>query len=546
MQDFKKFEKRTRNASSLDGVISGGRSSMPQLNSNYSSSRGAASDIGIGNFSRSNGFTPVSPQPIGGNNLIGRNLSPYGANGVQINDEPASPKLIATKQRFYRRKWFKRIALIMAMLIIATGAYFGVKLYLTGKHIFRGGAGAPALQANVDASKLNGEGDGRINILVAGKGGDNHPGGELTDTLLLASIDPTNREMALLSVPRDLWVKIPNNGYQKINAAYEYGRQGSTQKSKDGQHADGIKTLKDTLSPVLGIPIHYYVMVDFTAFKDVVNTVGGIDITLDEAIYDPNFDWQYGRNALKLPKGNVHLNGTQALLLGRARGAAGGYGINSDFDRNENQRKMLIALSSKVLSAGTYGNPVKINQLITALGTHVKTSFSSVNELMRLYQITKTIPSNKVSSLDLVTPPNNYLTTGTINGLSVVYPRAGQTNYKELQNFIRNTLKDGFLRNEDARVAVYNATNVNGLAARQAEVLRSYGYTVTVVADAPTKSNGQKSVVVDLTKGVKKYTNRYLEQRFKTTATGSIPDPKIQPGQVDFVIILGQDAINTE
>jgi len=132
------------------------------------------------------------------------------------------------------------------------------------------------------------------------------------------------------------------------------------------------------------------------------------------------------------------------------------------------------------------------------------------------------------------------VTTDNINGLSVVVPKAGLENYKDIQAFVRSRLKDSFLVSENASVAVLNGTEVPGLASKTADQLRSYGYNVTQVADAPTK-NYQQTTVVDLRSGVKKYTKRYLENRFKTTSIGSLPDATINPGTADFVIILGQN-----
>lgn len=474
----------------------------------------------------------------------------FSHNDIEAVDLPETTKKTQktkTGRRFSFKKIIKRLALLLVLGLLAFGVYFGVKLYIANSNIFRGGGGAPALASNVDANKLNGEGDGRINVLMIGKGGEDHPGGELTDTLLVASIDPIQKEAAILSIPRDFYVKAPGtSGYAKINSVYNSAKEASDEKDENKIEEEGIKKLSDTVSNTLGIPMHYYVMVDFQAYKKVVDIVGGIDITLEEAVYDPNFDWEYGRNALKLPAGKVHLNGTQALLLGRARGVAGGYGVATDFDRNENQRKMLIALKEKILSVGTYSNPVKVSQLVSTLGEHVRTNFDSTDEIKRLYEISQTIPASSIKSLDLVTPPNQLVTTSNVGGLSVVIPRAGVGNYKEIQNYIRNTLKDSFLKNESATIGVYNGTAKSGMASRKAEELRSYGYIVTTVADAPTK-NYPKTVLVDLSGGSKKYTKRYLEQRLKTTAVTSMPSSSnITPGNVDFVIILGQDEASAE
>jgi anionic cell wall polymer biosynthesis LytR-Cps2A-Psr (LCP) family protein len=135
-----------------------------------------------------------------------------------------------------------------------------------------GGGGAPALADKVDVSQLKGEGDGRINILLLGIGGPGHDGADLTDTIIVASIDPINHKASLLSLPRDLWVQIPGNGYQKINAAYAYGKESSTSKDEYTKEQAGLALLDKTLSPVIGVPIHYHAIIDFKAFKHNQNT----------------------------------------------------------------------------------------------------------------------------------------------------------------------------------------------------------------------------------------------------------------------------------
>lgn len=554
MENFRKHKTPQKRLGSVDGMLSSKNQKSLNFSRSYQPDRGQATPT-LDNFKqRKEGFSALRSQPLttspsqvaAQTKAVDTLLEHTDTSLERFDRKNSSTKTKKKGRRLHRTRAFlskkvvKRTLIFVLVLLLAAGLYFGIKLYFTGKNIFGGGGGAPALAKEVDASKLRGEGDGRINLLLIGHGGPNHPGGNLTDTILIASIDPIHKEAALLSIPRDFWVRIDGGGYSKINSAYNTGLENSDAPTAAQREDEGVKTLSDTVTNVLGIPIHYYTKVNFTAYKQAVDAVGGIDITLDEPLYDPNFDGEYGRNILRFPAGKVHLNGTQAMLLGRARNANGGYGLSrSDFDRNENQRKMLIALKQKVLSVGTFSNPIKVNNLLGTLGSNVRTSINQ-NEIKRFYEIMSEIPNNKITSLDLVTPPNNLLATDNIGGLSVVLPRAGVGNYKEIQSFVRNTLKDSFLKSESASIAIYNGTNSPGLAATKAEELRSFGYNVTIVADAPSK-NYPKTVLVDRTKGVKKYTKRYLEQRLKVTSVNAMPNATINPGTANFVIILGED-----
>lgn len=439
-----------------------------------------------------------------------------------------------------------KVAGVLVTVFVLMAGMLALKTYLKTKGILRGGSnGAAALNKNVDPTLLKGEGDGRVNILLLGKGGAGHDGPDLTDTILIVSIDPIAKEIALLSLPRDLWVKSPAGGQSKINAVYALTKMGvlnnytlkqQTDAIKDQAEKAGIKAIEDTVTATVGIPIHYFGMVDFVGFAQAINAVGGIDINVKTEVYDAFIQADNNNNPLIAAVGQQHFDGKHALLYAQSRRCS--LCIN-EFSRAERQREVVVALKEKVLSLGTFANPLKVNQLIDAIGNHVSTDFTT-NELKRVYDIVKEVPSTKIASIGLADSPNNFVTTATIGNQSVVVPRAGQFNYTEIQSFVRNTLRDSFLKSENANIIILNGTNTPGLATLKSTELKSYGYNVTQVADAPTKTY-TKTVLVDLTKGVKKYTKNYLEKRLRVTSTTSLPDTSIVTGTANFVIILGSN-----
>ncbi len=443
---------------------------------------------------------------------------------------------------FSRKNWTKQRALASGLtLVVLSGLVFGGFAWWNLRNILQGGGGAVALQENVDPSLLRGEGDGRVNILLLGHGGAGHDGAELTDTIVIASINPIQKEAALLSIPRDLYVQNSAGNYNKINEVFinaknlslsTSGLRGSS-RTKAAEDA-GFKAIEQMISNKIGIPIHYRVMVDFTGFQKAINTVGGIDIDVTEEL--AVYEWFGPSFVLDVKPGRQHFNGERALGFARSRK---GVNAGGDHGRANRQRAVITAFKDKVLSAGTYSNPWKISQLMSDFGKHVRTNIS-VDEALRLREIGNEIPSNKIASVDLVTAPNDHIVGTMINGLSVQIPKAGIDDYSDVKHFVRNRLKDGFLAQENATVAIYNGTMITGLANLTSKDLKSYGYNISAVKDAPTKGV-QKTIVVDLRKGQKKYTKRYLENRFGTTAVSSIPDAKINPGEADFVIILGQN-----
>lgn len=446
------------------------------------------------------------------------------------------------KQRKHPRlhKALKVAAIVIVIFALVFG-FLVAKGIINLNRVLQGGGSAAALDENVDPSRLNGEGDGRVNILLMGRGGEGHEGADLTDTIILVSIDPVAKQAALVSIPRDLYVTIPRQGSMKINAAFSTGKMSVLNKAsrvtpevkKQAEEA-GFKLLEETVEQSLGVPVHYYAMIDFEGFKQAIDTVGGVSFNAPNAVReDMRID---GKNyKLDVKPGQQNFDGFKALAYARSRHTS----ARGDFDRSERQRLIIVALKDKVLSLGTFSNPAKMSQLLDNFGSHVQTNFS-IQDLSRLYTIAKDINSADVFSIGLADPPNNYVTTSNINGLSVVVPSAGVGNYSAIQSYIRNTLKDSFLRSENANITVLNGTDSTGLATKKADELKSFGYNVGTVDNAPTK-NYTKTIVVNLRGDSKKYTQNYLEKRFGISAVSSIPDPAIQAGNADFVIILGTD-----
>ncbi len=579
MDNFKRYRPVAGRSKSVDGFA---RSTAPRQSPSHAKlQRGSAYQPEtvdgvrprrkVGDFNSPDGFYPVDRvhQRHLQENMqhTSNNHAPHTADPVATGRRPQRtssgkikhdfvPPPKAKKRRFSRIRnlfvfnpfrpsnWTKKRAFAnLLVLFILISTFLGGKFWFKLNDVFQGGGGAAALQENVDPAELRGEGDGRVNILLLGRGGEGHEGPDLTDTIVIASINPIQKEAALLSIPRDLYVRSPNGGYTKINEVFANAKNRSlanvaikTDESRKVAEAAGFKAVEDMISDKIGLPIHYHAIVDFVGFQKAINTVGGVTVNVPEtgAVYENM--WLEGRNySLNVQPGQQKFDGLRALAYSRSRKTS----ARGDFDRSERQRMIMVALKDKIFSAGTYGNPLKVSQLMSDFGGHIRTNLS-VQEVMRLYEIGQQIPSNKISSVDLVTAPNDHIVGSMMNGLSVQIPRAGLDDYSEVKNFVRNRLKDGYLADENATVAIYNGTMIPGLAGRTSKDLKSYGYKISTAGDAPTKGV-QKTIVVDLRAGAKKYTKRYLENRFGTQVVTSVPDAKIVPGNADFVIILGQN-----
>lgn len=426
----------------------------------------------------------------------------------------------------------RRILMAVGIVIALVLGFLGIKALIALQQITERNlsGGALALQDNIDPTQLKGEGDGRVNILVIGIGGAGHPGGQLADTIMVISIDPINNTATMLSVPRDFYLKVPNYYSMRINEIHAVGEDNKQQKANGG----GPALLSENLERVLGIPMHYFVRVDFQGFIDAIDTVGGIDIEVKDSVFDPFIEKSFGSGnyGFSIKTGTHHLDGATALQYGRSRKTS------SDFARASRQQEVLIALKNKVLSLSTLSNPLKVSSLISAAGNHVRTDLT-IDEIMKLLTIGKRIENSTIDYFVLTNAGDNYLASRNIGGASVLIPKAGLDNFTQIQKFVRSQLLvDGFIKNEGAQIVILNGTSKPGLADKAGDYLKGYGYNVIETGDAPQK-NIALTALYDQSGGQKQFTLKLLEKRLKVTAQAQSPHGIVK--SADLIIVLGND-----
>lgn len=484
--------------------------------------------------------TPVHHQPVtlepllAKDNIIGPELPTHFDMPKYI--PPKHPLSILRRKRSWMRVMAQGVMVTLGVVLIGGGFLFW-RGYTNLHRVFQGNGTVAALSTQAVAPDLlKGEGDGRVNILLLGIGGKNHPGGDLTDTIMVFSVDPVNNKAAMLSVPRDMWVKMPVNyfgAYQKLNAAYSSGKYkslGRVDLSSDNQQAveAGFESVDTAVGDVLGININYNVLVDFQAFEQAVNTVDGVTVDVKQQLYDPTMAWENGNNPVLAPVGTQNMNGKEALLYARSRETS------SDFARAERQRELIVALKQKVLSLGTLSSPTRIDGLMNAFGDNVRTDLSTT-AANRLYTIMKRIGDSDISSLSL-TAPESLVTTDRVGDASVVRPKAGFDTYSDIQTYVRSQLRDGYLIKEHAGVYVVGANTQ--LEQHTVDTLKDYGYSVVGSTTAQGLPAG--TTIVDLTDGSKPYTQHYLQDRYGISAITSLPKSVVDvPTDAQFVIIAG-------
>ncbi len=318
------------------------------------------------------------------------------------------------KQKFYQKRGFKILAIILIVLFLG-GGIFAWKTGNVLNKISKGGM-FKSIVNNIPGveNELKGEKDGRINVLILGMRGENIPGGGLlADTIIVASINPKENKASMISIPRDLYVNNPGWANKtKINAVYAAGEENGKKQ--------GLEDMKKVAGEVTGLPIHYSASINFAGFKQIIDAIGGIEITLDQPFQEPVqfneahvcdsqvFTVPTGKFEIKknktgrvvaeyplctnpvkecggnftLPAGKQIINGDKALCYVRSRATS------SDFERAKRQQVVIQLVKDKMLSVGTLADFSKGNALLNALGNNVRTDME-IWEMQRFYDIYK-------------------------------------------------------------------------------------------------------------------------------------------------------------
>lgn len=223
----------------------------------------------------------------------------------------------------------------------------------------------------------------RTNVLLLGIDAREGETMARTDSIIMASIDPKTKQIALLSIPRDTRVKIPGHGWDKINSASVYG---------------GPELTTRVVSDLLGISLKYYVMTNFSGFKDIVDTLGGVTIDVEQNMYHE--DITDLDNEINLRKGLQRLDGDKALQYVRYRDY-----VQGDIDRTKHQQVFLMALAKEMLQPSTIP---KLPKLIPEINKCVKTNLGTGD----MVKMASTLKSVEDYNMVAQTLPGRNITIG--------------------------------------------------------------------------------------------------------------------------------------
>lgn len=444
----------------------------------------------------------------------------------------------------------KRLLLVMIAILIACVLMVGVVRALVSMDVLNVGTITSVAGAEIDRDE-----NGYINLLLIGQGDDDHDGKDLTDTLIIASLDPDDTgSTVMLSIPRDTYfLDTDIMGAGRVNTFYrDYTSYLTHREGLDPDLAQDValEELKDEIGRKFDLNIQHVVKVNFTAFTEAVDAIGGVEIEVQEDLLDTEYpNGNYGYETFAIKQGLHQLDGETALKYARSRHST------SDFSRSARQQQLLAAIAKKVKDEGLATDPGFITKMYQNMSNNVKSSLT-LREMIGLAELGRKIDRERIITMQLndqnglyggfieaggflYTPPREEF-----GGASVLLPVSipeFPVTWKQPQAFSELLFKNRELYLEPLTINVLNNGGPGGAATRLAVELMRYGFNVDEIANADLPAKQDQSVIIS---GAE-------DQVDKTTFLADLLSLQIDaaptelpPGQqADITIILGKDYV---
>jgi len=478
-------------------------------------------------------------------------------NGMKIN-------LIDTDLDRKARRTTIAVAAVFTLLvgILSTlGAGASYRAATNGSDFFSDAGGFFSLadikrlvwgDANAAGQDIVNQEDGRLNILILGIGGEGHGGPQLTDTIILASLDKKENRVAMLSIPRDTAYPLGNGRFEKINAVNAYA-----EKEHPGE---GARYTADDFSKLLGVRIDRVFRVDFKGFENFIDALGGIDINVEKSFTDSSFPTDddgvdpYKWTSVTFKQGPQTMDGKRALQYVRSRHGSNGEG--SDFARSRRQQLVISAIRDKLVSRDVLTDPKKISELWTTLSSHIQTDITAWDAL-KLAPLVLNFKDAQVQTHVLTDAADGELIPANVDGAFMLFPK--KPDWSE----IRALAADPFQSKEEIAEAakpiehvnleIKNGTYRTGYAAQISTKLEGLGYNINATGNA-AKRGFEKTIIYDLTGGNKPEELAKLKKMLSADVSNPTVDGKtVKPddqttetlyvSSTDFLIVLGDSSL---
>ncbi len=445
-------------------------------------------------------------------------------------------------------------ALLVVALVGATLTYKRLDDFMTGitgHHLNPLGEVVQALEPAPGTIAYKLKHGQRVNILLLGRGGYENDAPYLTDSIMAVSIDPVSNRVMLASIPRDLVVHMnlqdpsSRTWANKINAAYEVPYTNiicCVAKAFTGRDGGG-HAAEHEVGKITGLKFDRYVAVDFIAFRDMVNALGGVDVCLTTNLDDTSYpDYTGGYHPIHFKAGCQHLNGEQALEVARSRHAIEA-AQSSDFGRARRQQDIMEAIKKKATSVNGFS---KAPQLLNALQKNITTDMS-LSDMQAIYDWGKNLPNTSIIRVALTAPApgteGNLLGSGNCGmGPYVSQLCPLDPSYTMIHRYLKSVLIDPNVLAEKAPIQIANGSNsFTGLDGRVTMMLDPTGL---LLSDPVPHRPLSRTVILDYSGGQFPRTTKWLATFFGATVVNATPkSPAPARGQQTFglVVVVGHD-----
>src|ERR1700730_12007769 len=391
----------------------------------------------------------------------------------------------------------------------------------------------------------------QVSILLLGRGGYENDAPYLTDSIMAVTIDPASNRVMLASIPRDLVVRMnlqdpsSRTWANKINAAYEVSYTNiiccvaNQYTGRDG----GGKAAEHEVGKITGLTFDKFIAVDFVAFRDMVNALGGVDVCLTTNLDDNSYpNYSGGYHPIHFKAGCQHLNGEQALQIARSRHAIQAE-QSSDFGRARRQQDIMQAIKKK---ATTVNGFAKAPQLLNALQSNINTDMS-LSDMRAIFDWGKNLPDSSIIRTALTAPSStgdgNLLDSYNCGmGSYVSQLCADDPTFTMIHQYIASILIDPVVLAEKAPVQIANgANNYAGLEGRVTSMFDPTGLNLN---DPIAHRAVAQTVILDYSNGQFPKTARWLTTFFGGTiviAPRRSPAPSSGQQNYGLVVVLGHD-----
>lgn len=402
-------------------------------------------------------------------------------------------------QQEKRRKEEKRVNLLKRVMIILVAIFCAFLLFAgTAKALLSLKIISLQNFVSMAGTPLPVDAYGHTNILLLGQGDESHDGVDLTDTIMIASIDPTEtRSVVLLSLPRDLYfLDTQKMGEGRINSLYRDYKAALQREglSTDDASMQAMRELADEIGRAMDTEIHHVVKVDFIGFVQAVDAIGGINIVVPETLVDTEYPGpNYTYETFMIEAGPQHIDGETALKYARSRHST------SDFARSARQQQIIAAIANRVKTEGILTRPGQIADLLDIMENHVATTLQ-LRDMVSLAGLGESIDRTRIVSMQLNTQNGLYGSFSEPGGLLYTPPRdqfGGASvllpvsipefpvTWERLRLLTHLAMHERTAHVEKTPVLIFNAGASPGSARRLGGELIRFGFNVTAMENAP-------------------------------------------------------------